>query len=88
MSRYRGKLLILVGLVIFTIFLIALSISLYNFKEKISCYNRSTSNTSSSAPIVYFEDILDAKKQPIPGKTIFFHETSCTQSGIVQINSK
>lgn len=89
MSRYRGKLLfILVGLLIFSIFLIALSIGLNRFKDQIPCYNRSISNTSSSASIVYFDDILDAKKQPTSGKTIFFHETSCTQNGIVQINSK
>lgn len=36
----------------------------------------------------YFEDILDSKWQPTPGKTIFFHETSCSKSGIVQLNAK
>lgn len=38
--------------------------------------------------IRYFEDILDNKWQPTPGKTIFFHETSCSKSGIVELNAK
>lgn len=36
----------------------------------------------------YFEDILDSKWQPTPGKTIFFHETSCSKSGIIELNAK
>lgn len=38
--------------------------------------------------IKYFEDILDAKKQPTPGKAIFFHETGCSRSGIIKLNAK
>lgn len=42
----------------------------------------------SADSIRYFEDILDDKWQPTPGKTIFFHETSCSKSGIVELNAK
>ena len=39
-------------------------------------------------PIDYFKDILDATKQPVPGKTIFFLETTCSTTGVVSLNSK
>lgn len=41
-----------------------------------------------SDSIQYFEDILDSKWKPTPGKSIFFHETSCSKTGIVELNSK
>lgn len=37
--------------------------------------------------INYFADILEAKKQPTPGHSIFFHETSWSTTGVVQLNS-
>lgn len=39
-------------------------------------------------PIDYFEDILDAPKQPKSGKTVFFHETTCSTTGVVSLNAK
>lgn len=38
------------------------------------------SNTSTDLGLEKLEDILLAKIQPIPGKSIFFHETSCPQT--------
>lgn len=34
------------------------------------------------------EDVLDSGKRPTPGKSIFFHETSCTKNGIVVLNPR
>lgn len=47
------------------------------------CYKLPTDTS-----IDYFEDILDGEKQPISGKTIFFHETTCSKTGIVKLNAK
>lgn len=44
--------------------------------------------TSRNKSINYFDDILDEIKQPTPVKTIFFHETTCSKTGIINLNSK
>lgn len=36
--------------------------------------------------INYFADILEAKKQPTPGNSIFFHEMTKSKTGIVQLD--
>lgn len=38
--------------------------------------------------IVLFEDILEAEKQPIPDRTIFFIETSCIENGLAKLNGR
>lgn len=47
------------------------------------CYKSRVDNS-----IRYFDDVSDARKQPTRGKSVFFHETSCTKDGIVRLNSK
>lgn len=47
------------------------------------CYKPSVRNS-----IRYFDDIADSPKQPQHGKSIFFHETTCSTNGIVELNSK
>lgn len=44
--------------------------------------------TDSKHSILYFEDILESKRQPTSGNTIFFHETSCSKTGIAELNAK
>lgn len=34
------------------------------------------------------EEILEAEIKPKPGKSIFFHETSCTKNGIISLNAR
>lgn len=34
------------------------------------------------------DDILEADKVPQPDQSIFFHETSCTQNGVVLLNAR
>lgn len=36
----------------------------------------------------YFVDIMDHEHRPTTGKSIFFHETSCTKTGIAKLNSR
>lgn len=49
------------------------------------CYYKSSDSNDSFR---YFDDILDAEKQPTPGKAIFFHETTCSKTGVVNLNAK
>lgn len=59
---------------------------IYNEMEVTSSNQCYVSKNKSS--VRYLDDILDAEKQPKTGKTIFFHETTCSETGIVAINSK
>lgn len=34
------------------------------------------------------DDILEADKAPQPDQSIFFHETTCTQNGVVLLNAR
>lgn len=34
------------------------------------------------------EDVMKSRNEPKPGKSIFFHETSCTANGIVSLNAR
>lgn len=38
--------------------------------------------------IRYLDDILDGMEQPTPGTTIFFHETTCSNTSIISLNAK
>lgn len=49
------------------------------------CYYKSS---DSNDTFRYFDDILDAETQPTPGKAIFFHETTCSRTGVVNLNAK
>lgn len=89
-SQFRQKFLIaLFGLFIVCIYFSAFVYRSNNSQNKVSqnkvdCYKIS----SVAGAIAYFEDIHEAKRQPTPGKTIFFHETSCSMTGVVQLNAK
>ncbi|XP_031631974.1 uncharacterized protein LOC116346177 isoform X2 [Contarinia nasturtii] len=53
---------------------------------QIPCYKHPNDSPQS---LFNFPDILDAEKQPLPGKSIFFHvETSCNADGIAELNAK
>lgn len=38
--------------------------------------------------VMLLEDVLEAKIKPTPGKSIFFHETSCLNDGRIVLNSR
>lgn len=38
--------------------------------------------------IVFLEDISHSAKKPQPGKSIFFHETSCARNGQITLNAR
>lgn len=89
----RNFLLILFVVFIMCIYLSALIVRINNQNKqenqnnKILCYKAVDPNRSVPPSIEYFDDILNSKKQPSPGKAIFFHETGC-HDGIVNLNAK
>lgn len=38
--------------------------------------------------IVFLADVIKSEKKPQYGKSIFFHETSCSSKGLVQLNAR
>lgn len=49
---------------------------------------KSVDGGGNSESIIFFEDVLESKRLPTPGKSIFFHETSCSKHGLVQLNAR
>lgn len=47
-----------------------------------------TESDRTNENIEFFEDILDAKKQPIPDRSIFFIESSCVKDGLAALNAR
>lgn len=38
--------------------------------------------------INFFEDVMESNRKPTPGRSIFFHETSCSKDGLVHLNAR
>lgn len=57
-----------------------------NVKNAKKCFQRSTKQDDST--ISYLIDLMESKKMPQKGKTIFFHETSCSKDGLVRLNAR
>lgn len=38
--------------------------------------------------INFFEDVMESPRKPTPGRSIFFHETSCSKDGLVHLNAR
>lgn len=70
--------------------MIAVSISASeNFIVSKTCYQQKEMVVSElNTSIKYLEDILFSERQPKRGKSIFFHETSCSTNYLVQLNAR
>lgn len=83
--RYRKKLCINVA-VCFLSLLICVNIwnrySVYRAKK---CFGRWPALKPN---IKYFDDIMRSTKMPTKGRSIFFHETSCSVDGIAKLDSR
>ncbi|XP_031632385.1 lactosylceramide 4-alpha-galactosyltransferase-like [Contarinia nasturtii] len=49
---------------------------------------KSTSVGADISSINFFEDVMKSGKHPTLGKTIFFHETSCSTNNLVHLNAR
>lgn len=55
------------------------------------CYDLSADAAAASrlnANVRFFEDISESARQPTPGRSIFFHETSCARDGLMHLDAK
>lgn len=41
-----------------------------------------------SQEVLLLDDVMEAEKKPTPGKSIFFHETSCSTNGLISLNAR
>lgn len=55
----------------------------YHIKVDENCYK----NRHKFADLL-IDDIMENAKKPTPGKSIFFHETSCSADGLIRINAR
>lgn len=55
-------------------------------KKSQDCYQRTATNHINDYKIEYLEDVMD--RIPNTGENIFFHETTCSRSGLVHLSSR
>lgn len=58
----------------------------FHLENAKNCF-RPTINGNDNT-IKYFEDVLLSSKTPTSGKTIFFHETSCSLNGVAKLSGR
>lgn len=57
--------------------------------SKQTCYEYNKENVATrNKNITMLEDILEATRKPTLGKTIFFHETSCSPNGLIHLDTR
>lgn len=53
------------------------------------CFHLNAAVGDKIESINFFEDVMESKRLPTPGKTIFFHETSCSkEDGLFHLNAR
>lgn len=52
------------------------------------CFHLNAAVGENIAYIKFFEDVMESRKKPTPGKSIFFHETTCSKDGLLHLNAR
>lgn len=52
------------------------------------CFHLNAAIGDEISSIIFFEDVMESKRMPTPGRSIFFHETSCSIDGLVHLNAR
>lgn len=52
------------------------------------CFDFKTPLAADTQNIILLDDISHSEKKPQPGKSIFFHETSCARDGLITLNAR
>lgn len=75
---------------LFMIITIAVNINAsINFIASKACYqHKEIDGSELNRSIALLDDILFSERQPRPGKSIFFHETSCSADNLVRLNAR
>lgn len=85
---FFGKIFFLtltIGSLVTIILWISLSSNVTKAKD---CFRLKSIDEAKKVSILPLEDVLESKRMPTPGKSIFFHETSCSRTGLVQLNAR
>lgn len=59
-----------------------------NIARAKQCFHLNAANGDEMSKINFFDDIMESKRMPTPGQSIFFHETSCSKDGLVYLNAR
>lgn len=84
---YKFLLILILVVLIVTISLWS-SIRDTRSSEKCFKHNEDTATALANGNIIFLEDVMEAGRKPTLGKTIFFHETSCSTNGLVWLNAR
>lgn len=81
---FSGRTLLFVLMVVSTFTIVVWTFFVSDVSKAKQCFRLKPDTLG----VVYFEDVLESKKHPTPGKSIFFHETSCATDGLVHLNAR
>lgn len=59
-----------------------------NVERAKQCFRLTTALGDAISTINFFEDVMESKRKPTPGRSVFFHETSCAKDGLVHLNAR
>lgn len=59
-----------------------------NVERAKQCFYLDEAIGDDISSINFFEDVMESKRMPTPGRSIFFHETSCSKDGLVHLNAR
>lgn len=83
---YKVILILIILSLIVTISMWSLTIDTTEMKK---CFrHKDIFDSETQGTIIYLEDVMESKRKPQSGKSIFFHETSCSTDGIVKLNAR
>lgn len=83
--RYRKKLCINVAICLISLLICVKIWNTYSVHRMKKCFGRWPELKPN---IKYFDDIMQSTKMPRKGRSIFFHETSCSDDGIAKLDSR
>lgn len=82
-------LLIFLGLTIAIVVIVQLLLYDPDFSANKMCYTHKIMNDKQySRSIEFFQDLIAAPKQPLPSDTIFFVDSNCSTTGLLDITPR
>lgn len=88
--KYYKKLIIqLILAVIVFLIIYSMTFSRYKFAaNRMKTVRKCFQLNAKIQNVLLLEDVFEAEIKPMPGKSIFFHETSCSNDGRIALNSR
>lgn len=89
---FRQPFLYKILLILIFVVLIIISLSLWSTDNGAighKCFSlNDESLLTTYQDIIFLDDITYSVKKPTPGRSIFFHETSCARDGLITLNAR